>query len=160
MDFWASLEHKIYYKFEGHAPDYLEEELKACADMVDMLDAKMFSLNEAITAFAKEQREDRNDAGEQGNADVLHGHRRQIRQQHGAVWTRIDSGKIQHLEPLKCFWRSHLINSFANLEFNLVFCTALFTSASRVPSLKSGYQTKSPPYDLLLNHKADFLIYF
>ena len=38
----------------------LLKELKACADMVDMLDAKMFSLNEAITAFAKEQREDRN----------------------------------------------------------------------------------------------------
>ena len=26
--------------------------------MVDMLDAKMFSLNEAITAFAREQREE------------------------------------------------------------------------------------------------------
>ena len=35
MDFWASLEHKIYYKFEGNAPDYLEQELKACADMAD-----------------------------------------------------------------------------------------------------------------------------
>ena len=23
MDFWASLEHKIYYKFEGHAPSYI-----------------------------------------------------------------------------------------------------------------------------------------
>lgn len=54
MDFWASLEHKIYYKFEGNAPDYLEEELKACADMVDMLDAKMFSLNEAIMAIEEE----------------------------------------------------------------------------------------------------------
>ncbi len=32
MDFWASLEHKIYYKFEGNAPDYLEQELKACAE--------------------------------------------------------------------------------------------------------------------------------
>jgi len=40
MDFWASLEHKISYKFEGNAPENLEEELKACADMVDMLDAK------------------------------------------------------------------------------------------------------------------------
>ena len=48
MDFWASLEHKIYYKFEGNAPDFLEAELKACADMVDMLDAKMFSLNQSI----------------------------------------------------------------------------------------------------------------
>ncbi len=56
MDFWASLEHKIAYKFEGNAPETLLRELKACADMVDMLDAKMFSLNEAITAFAAEQR--------------------------------------------------------------------------------------------------------
>lgn len=56
MDFWASLEHKIYYKFEGNAPDYLEDELKACADMVDMLDAKMFSLNEAIMAIEEEQK--------------------------------------------------------------------------------------------------------
>ena len=51
MDFWASLEHKIYYKFEGEGPDYLQQELKACADMVDMLDAKMYSLNEAILAW-------------------------------------------------------------------------------------------------------------
>ena len=53
MDFWASLEHKIYYKFEGNAPDYLEQELKACADMADMLDNKMFSLNQAITKIAE-----------------------------------------------------------------------------------------------------------
>ena len=51
MDFWASLEHKIAYKFEGHAPQDLEAELKACADMVHMLDAKMYSLNQAISAF-------------------------------------------------------------------------------------------------------------
>lgn len=55
MDFWASLEHKIYYKFEGNAPAYLEEELKACADMVDVLDAKMFSLNEAILSLSKNE---------------------------------------------------------------------------------------------------------
>ena len=57
MDFWASLEHKIYYKFEGNAPEFLEDELKACADMVDMLDAKMFSLNEAIMKISEEQRQ-------------------------------------------------------------------------------------------------------
>ena len=55
MVVWASLEHKIYYKFEGNAPDYLEQELKACADMADMLDNKMFSLNQAITKIAEEQ---------------------------------------------------------------------------------------------------------
>jgi len=57
MDFWASLEHKIAYKFEGNAPENLLMELKDCADMVDMLDKKMFSLNEAITAYAKEHPE-------------------------------------------------------------------------------------------------------
>ena len=48
MDFWASLEHKIYYKFEGNAPAYISEDLKACADMVSKLDERMLSLNEAI----------------------------------------------------------------------------------------------------------------
>lgn len=66
MDFWASLEHKIYYKFEGHAPDYLEAELRACADMVDMLDAKMFSLNEAIMAIGEEQRKENRDGKTEG----------------------------------------------------------------------------------------------
>ena len=65
MDFWASLEHKIYYKFEGHAPDYLEEELKACADMVDMLDAKMFSLNEEIMKINQDEMEAETAAGAQ-----------------------------------------------------------------------------------------------
>ena len=48
MDFWASLEHKIYYKFEGHAPAYISEDLRVCADMVSELDDRMLSLNEAI----------------------------------------------------------------------------------------------------------------
>ena len=55
MDFWASLEHKIYYKFEGDGPENLQQELKACADMVDMLDAKMYSLNERILEVSREQ---------------------------------------------------------------------------------------------------------
>ena len=54
MDFWASLEHKIYYKFEGNAPDSLQAELKACADMVDMLDGKMFSLNQSILELGEQ----------------------------------------------------------------------------------------------------------
>ena len=55
MDFWASLEHKIAYKFEGHAPDYIDAELKDCADMVHMLDAKMYSLNQASTEYSDER---------------------------------------------------------------------------------------------------------
>lgn len=48
MDFWASLEHKIYYKFEGNAPEYISRDLRECAQMVSELDEKMLSLNEAI----------------------------------------------------------------------------------------------------------------
>lgn len=58
MDFWASLEHKIYYKFEGNAPEYISKELRECADMVSTLDEKMLSLNEAILACLKEQEEE------------------------------------------------------------------------------------------------------
>ncbi len=48
MDFWASLEHKIYYKYEGHAPGYFGRELQECASIISKLDAKMMSLNEAM----------------------------------------------------------------------------------------------------------------
>ena len=50
MDFWASLEHKIYYKFEGNAPEYISHELRECADMISDLDNRMLLLNEAIQA--------------------------------------------------------------------------------------------------------------
>ncbi len=55
MDFWASLEHKIYYKFEGNAPDYISRDLRECSGLVAMLDAKMMSLNEAILKAKEEQ---------------------------------------------------------------------------------------------------------
>lgn len=48
MDFWASLEHKIHYKFEGNAPEHIKNELRECAMMVTELDARMLSLNEEI----------------------------------------------------------------------------------------------------------------
>lgn len=48
MDFWASLEHKINYKFEGNAPEHIRNELVECARMVSELDERMLSLNEEI----------------------------------------------------------------------------------------------------------------
>ena len=48
MDFWASLEHKIYYKFEGNAPAHIKQELVECAMMVSDLDARMLSLNDEV----------------------------------------------------------------------------------------------------------------
>ena len=49
QDFWATLEHKIYYKFEGNAPAYISRELRECARMVSHLDERMLRLNEAIS---------------------------------------------------------------------------------------------------------------
>ena len=57
MDFWASLEHKIYYKFEGNAPEYISKELRDCSEIVSMLDARMLRLNEAILQAKEEQEE-------------------------------------------------------------------------------------------------------
>jgi putative GTP pyrophosphokinase len=56
MDFWASLEHKIQYKFEGKAPAHINSELYECARMVANLDARMLSLNEEIQSISGEKR--------------------------------------------------------------------------------------------------------
>lgn len=58
MDFWASLEHKIYYKFEGHAPEHIGQELIECAKMVSELDDKMLSLNETVQSCLAEGKKD------------------------------------------------------------------------------------------------------
>lgn len=61
MDFWASLEHKIYYKFEGNAPENIARDLKECADMISALDEKMLSLNELILDFAEREKRKKKD---------------------------------------------------------------------------------------------------
>ena len=48
MDFWASLEHKIHYKFEGNAPDSIRDQLVECSRIVSDLDARMLNLNKEI----------------------------------------------------------------------------------------------------------------
>ncbi len=48
MDFWASLEHKIQYKFPGEVPEQIAKELYECAEMVSELDEKMLDLNNEI----------------------------------------------------------------------------------------------------------------
>ena len=53
MDFWASLEHKIHYKFEGKVPEGIADELLECARMVSELDAKMLLLNDEVSASVK-----------------------------------------------------------------------------------------------------------
>lgn len=56
MDFWASLEHKINYKFEGNAPQHIKDELIECSEMIANLDAKMLSLNEEILEIEAQQK--------------------------------------------------------------------------------------------------------
>ena len=48
MDFWASLEHKINYKFEGNVPAHVRADLIECSSMVAALDNRMQELNEEI----------------------------------------------------------------------------------------------------------------
>lgn len=58
MDFWASLEHKIYYKFNEEVPSSFLKELKEAADSAAMLDAKMERLHHEINAIKNENSED------------------------------------------------------------------------------------------------------
>ena len=51
MDFWASLEHKIRYKFDGEIPEEVEQELFNCSNEVKDLDSKMFLLNELMKKY-------------------------------------------------------------------------------------------------------------
>lgn len=51
MDFWASLEHKIRYKFESEVPQNINEDLLECANIISSLDEKMLSLNNEIERY-------------------------------------------------------------------------------------------------------------
>ena len=44
MDFWASLEHKIKYKYAEELPKNIQNELKECSKMANKLDRKMSKL--------------------------------------------------------------------------------------------------------------------
>jgi putative GTP pyrophosphokinase len=48
MDFWASLEHKIYYKYDTQVPEGLVAELRDAADSASQLDERMERLHRQI----------------------------------------------------------------------------------------------------------------
>ncbi len=52
MDFWASLEHKINYKFEGNAPVFIRNELIECSKIISELDGRMLMLNEEVLKYS------------------------------------------------------------------------------------------------------------
>lgn len=51
MDFWASLEHKIYYKYNRAVPASLLAELKEAADTAARLDERMERLHRQVLAL-------------------------------------------------------------------------------------------------------------
>ena len=54
MDFWASLEHKIKYKYEKEIPKGVRKELKECAKMTQKLDRRMSHLGRNLMEEEKQ----------------------------------------------------------------------------------------------------------
>lgn len=48
MDFWASLEHKLYYKKSGDSPTHITQDLKECADLIASTDMRMQEIQKEV----------------------------------------------------------------------------------------------------------------
>lgn len=51
MDFWASIDHKIQYKFPSEIPEEVKNEMFNCAVDIRKLDEKMQQLNEIVNKY-------------------------------------------------------------------------------------------------------------
>jgi putative GTP pyrophosphokinase len=49
MDFWASIEHQVRYKYKEHIPQHLIKELVTCADKIAELDNRMLLIHEIVS---------------------------------------------------------------------------------------------------------------
>ncbi|WP_054955328.1 GTP pyrophosphokinase [Paenibacillus dakarensis] len=58
MDFWASLEHKIFYKYNQSVPEKLLRELKIAADTANALDHQMERLQREVQMIKKSHPEE------------------------------------------------------------------------------------------------------
>ncbi|CAM4102589.1 GTP pyrophosphokinase [Lederbergia lenta] len=58
MDFWASLEHKIYYKYNKDIPEHLSQELQETAIIAAQLDRKMERLHKEVSILKEENGKD------------------------------------------------------------------------------------------------------
>jgi putative GTP pyrophosphokinase len=58
MDFWASLEHKLKYKYYNDAPKHIADELKECAHIINDLDSRMLRIKYEIDNFNQEDEDD------------------------------------------------------------------------------------------------------
>lgn len=48
MDFWASLEHKLYYKTSGESPVHITQDLKECAELIASTDMRMQDIQREV----------------------------------------------------------------------------------------------------------------
>lgn len=55
MDFWASLDHQIIYKFEGDVPTDIVNQIKTISKDMTRLDTKMLQLNNIMKDYKEEQ---------------------------------------------------------------------------------------------------------
>ena len=55
MDFWASLEHKVRYKYQEHIPKHLSDELIICAEKIAELDNRMFLIHDIISLINQDR---------------------------------------------------------------------------------------------------------
>lgn len=56
MDFWASLDHKIQYKFSGIVPQEVMDEMYKCSLDIKKLDHRMLDLNMTVNSYQKKDR--------------------------------------------------------------------------------------------------------
>lgn len=54
MDFWASIDHKVQYKFPSEIPEKVKKEMYNCSLDIRKLDEKMQQLNEFVNKYNKE----------------------------------------------------------------------------------------------------------
>lgn len=69
MDFWASLEHKIYYKHEGNETEKIRRELTECANIVAFLDKKMMAINDELKEINRDVLGDYTEVEKAGDED-------------------------------------------------------------------------------------------
>jgi putative GTP pyrophosphokinase len=55
MDFWASLDHEIRYKFEGDVPDTISKQMETISKDMNHLDSKMLKLNNIMKDYKEDK---------------------------------------------------------------------------------------------------------
>ncbi len=48
MNFWATIEHSLQYKYKGNIPPHISERLKSASDAIIQLDAEMSAIRDDI----------------------------------------------------------------------------------------------------------------